>query len=93
MSQPLPFDEATQALRLDSTRAARVKVDEELTVEVSAVKLAAALKRSAAAFRDLGRRGGGTGAGRDAPFGDASSRCRERALAISFPAAGKGRIE
>ena len=36
VSQPLPFDEAIQALKRDRTHPVRVRVDEELTVEVRA---------------------------------------------------------
>jgi len=37
VSQPLPLDEAIQALKRDPTHPVRVRVDEELTVEVRAV--------------------------------------------------------
>ena len=37
MSQPLPLDEAIKALRRDPTHPVRVRVDEELTVEVRSV--------------------------------------------------------
>jgi len=53
----------------------RVRVDEELTVEVRAVEPAAAPKRSAAdAFRELGRWEGETGADFDALFADVRQR-------------------
>jgi len=38
VSQPLPIDEAIQALRRDPTHPVRVKVDDALTVEVRAVE-------------------------------------------------------
>ena len=54
--KPLPLDEAIQALRRDPSHPVRVRVDEELTVEVRAVESTAVPKRSAAdAFRELGR--------------------------------------
>ena len=63
MSQPLPLDEAIQALKRDPTHPVRVRVDEKLTVEVRAVEHGALPKRSAAdAFRELGRWEGETGA-------------------------------
>ena len=69
MSQPLPFHEAIQALKRDPTHPVRVRVDEELTVEVRAVEPTGASRRSAAdAFRELGRWEGETGAELDALF-------------------------
>lgn len=79
MSQPLPFDEAIQALRRDPTHPVRVRVDEELTVEVRAVEPAAAPKRSAAdAFRELGGWEGETGAELDALFADVRQRSNRK---------------
>jgi len=75
MRQPLLLDEAIQALKRDPTQLVRVKVDEELTVEVRAVEPAATPKRSAAdAFRELGRWEGETDADCDALFGDVRQR-------------------
>jgi hypothetical protein len=75
VSQPLPLDEAIQALKRDPTQPVRVRVDEELTVEVRAVDPAVAPRRSAAdAFRELGRWEGETGAELDALFADVRQR-------------------
>ena len=75
MSQPLPFDEAIQALKRDPTHPVRVRVDEELTVEVRAVERTAVPRRSAAdAVRELGRWEGETGAELDALFADVRQR-------------------
>jgi hypothetical protein len=75
VSQPLPLDEAIQALKRDPTHPVRVRVDEELTVEVRAVEPTAVPRRSAAdAFRALGRWEGETGVELDALFADARQR-------------------
>ena len=75
MSQPLPLDEAIQALKRDPTHPVRVRVDEKLTVEVRAVEHGALPKRSAAdAFRELGRWEGETGADFGALFADVRQR-------------------
>jgi hypothetical protein len=75
VSQALPLDEAIQALKRDPTQPVRVRVDEDLTVEVRAVESTAVPKRSAAdAFRELGRWEGETGAELDALFADARQR-------------------
>ena len=75
MSQPLPLDEAIQALKRAPTHPVRVKVDEELTVEVRAVEPTAVPKRSAAdTFREPGRWEGETGAELDALFADVRQR-------------------
>lgn len=75
LRQPLPLDEAIQALKRDPSQPVRVRVDEELTVEVRAVEPAAAPKRSAAdAFRELGRWEGETGTDFDALFADIRQR-------------------
>ena len=69
MSQPQRFEEAIQALRRDPTHPVRLKVDEELTVEVRAVHPGPQPKRSAAdVFRELGRWEGETGDDLDALF-------------------------
>ena len=75
VSQPLALDEAIQALKRDPTHPVRVRVDEELTVEVRAVEPLAAPRRSAAdAFRELGRWEGETGEELDALFANARQR-------------------
>ena len=76
MGEPLPLDEAIQALRRDPTHPVRVRVDDELTVEVRAVhEPAGQPRRSAAdAFREVGRWEGETGAELDALFADARQR-------------------
>lgn len=67
VSQPLPLDEAIQALRRDPTHPVLVKVDDEgLTVEVRAVEAAQSPKRSA--LREIGRWEGETGDELDALF-------------------------
>jgi hypothetical protein len=69
VSQPQRFEEAIQALRRDPTHPVRLKVDEELTVEVRAVHAGPQPKRSAAdVFRELGRWEGETGEDLDALF-------------------------
>jgi len=63
VNQPLPLEEAIKALRLDPTHPLRVKVDDELTVEVRAVAAAASKEPRALApgeesaadvFREIG---------------------------------------
>ena len=79
MSQPLPLDEATRPSSASRRTPVRVRVDEELTVEVRAVEPAAAPKRSAAdAFRELGRWEGETGADFDALFADVRQRSNRK---------------
>jgi hypothetical protein len=79
VSQPLPLDEAIQALKRDPTHPVRVRVDEELTVEVRAVEPTAVPKRSAAdVFRELGRWEGETGAELDALFADVRQRSNRK---------------
>jgi hypothetical protein len=69
VNQPLPLDEAIQALRRDPTHPVRVKVDEELTVEVRAVDAAAPAKRTVGdLLREVGRWGGESGSALDALF-------------------------
>ncbi|MEI9954315.1 MAG: hypothetical protein WDO74_36435 [Pseudomonadota bacterium] len=75
MSQPLPLERAIQALKRDPTHPVRVRVDEELTVEVRVVEPTAVPRRSAAdAFRELGRWEGDTGTDFDALFADIRQR-------------------
>jgi hypothetical protein len=79
VSQPLPFEDAIQALKRDPTHPVRVRVDEELTVEVRAVDPTATPKRSAAdLFRELGRWEGETGAELDALFVDVRQRSNRK---------------
>ncbi len=62
VNQPLPLEEAIKALRRDPTHPLRVKVDDELTVEVRAVAvaskepraLAPGEKSAADVFREIG---------------------------------------
>jgi len=69
VSQPLPLDQAIQALRRDPTHPVRVKVDEGLTVEVRAVDEAAPAKRTVGELlREVGRWEGESGAALDALF-------------------------
>lgn len=75
VSQPLPLDEAIQALRRDPTHPVVVKVDDALTVEVRAVEpanegapVAAKKKTAADLFREIGRWEGESGAELDALF-------------------------
>lgn len=71
MNEAQPLDEAIRALKRDPTHPVRVKVDEQLTVELRAVAIEGTAKRSAAdVFRDLGRWEGETGADLDALFAD-----------------------
>jgi hypothetical protein len=75
VSQSLPLDEAIQALKRDPTHPVRVRVDEELTVELRAVAPTAVARRSAAdAFREIGRWEGETGAELDTLFADVRQR-------------------
>jgi len=79
VSQPVPLDEAIQALKRDPTHPVRVRGDEELTVEVRAVEPTAMPKRSAAdVFRELSRREGETGAELDALFAEARQRSNRK---------------
>jgi hypothetical protein len=69
VTQPLPFDEAIQALRRDPTHPVRVKVDEGLTVEVRAVEETALAKRTVGdLLREVGRWEGESGSALDALF-------------------------
>lgn len=69
MNQPLPLDEAIQALRRDPTHPVVVKVDEGLTIEVRAVEPVLRPKRSAAdALREIGCWVGESGDELDALF-------------------------
>ena len=75
MSQPLPLDEAIQALKRDPTHPVRVRVDEELTVELRAVTGVQALRKSVAdVVREVGRWEGETGEELDALFSDVRQR-------------------
>jgi hypothetical protein len=83
--KPLPLDEAIQALKRDPTHPVRVRVDEELTVEVRAVEPAAVPRRSAAdAFRELGRWEGETDAELDALFADVRQRSNRQVPDLSW---------
>jgi hypothetical protein len=71
VSQPLPLDEAIQALRRDPTHPVLVKVDEGLTVEVRAVDAVAAApakKTLGDLLREIGPWEGESGAELDALF-------------------------
>ena len=68
MSQPLPLDEAIQALKRDPTHPVRVRVDEELTVEVRAVGEERPSKTIGDLLREIGPWEGETGADLDALF-------------------------
>jgi hypothetical protein len=77
VSQPLPLDDAIQALRRDPTHPVLVKVDEGLTVEVRALPpasdgasppVAEKKKTAADVFREIGRWEGESGAELDALF-------------------------
>ncbi len=69
VSQPLPLDEAIQALRRDPTHPVLVKVDEGLTVEVRAVEPPAPAKKTMGdLLREVGRWEGESGAELDALF-------------------------
>jgi hypothetical protein len=75
VAQPIPLDEAIEALRRDPANPVLVRVDEKLTVEVRAVGAGAAPRKSAAdAFREVGRWEGETGAELDALFADVRQR-------------------
>lgn len=75
MSQPLPFDEAIEALKRDPTHPVRVRVDEELMVEVRAVAGVEAPRKSVAdVLREIGRWEGETGEELDALFSDVRQR-------------------
>jgi hypothetical protein len=68
VSQPLPLDEAIQALKRDPTHPVRVRVDEELTVEVRAVGEEGTSKTIGELLREIGPWEGETGAALDALF-------------------------
>jgi hypothetical protein len=83
VSQPLHFDEAIQALKRDPSHPVRVKVDEELTVEVRALLVAddgagvpvgEKKKTAADVFREIGRWEGETGEELDALFANIRQR-------------------
>jgi hypothetical protein len=75
VAQPISLDDAIKALKRDPAQPVLIKVDEELTVEVRAVALGPALKRSAAdAFHEVGRWEGETGEELDALFADVRQR-------------------
>jgi Arc/MetJ family transcription regulator len=75
VSQPLPLDEAIQALKRDPTHPVRVRVDEELTVEVRAVEPEQVAKKTVGGLlRELGRWEGETSAELDALFADVRQR-------------------
>ena len=77
MTQPLPLDEAIQALRRDPTHPVRVKVDEGLTVPEHAGELRAlapGVKSAADVFREIGRWEGETGKELDALFANIRQR-------------------
>ncbi len=75
MNQPLPLDEAIQALRRDPTHPVRVRVDEELTVEVRAVAdEPAPAKTMGDLLREIGRWEGETGEELDALFANIRQR-------------------
>ncbi|MGH7437479.1 MAG: hypothetical protein ACRENE_17520 [Polyangiaceae bacterium] len=67
-SQP-PLKEALDALRRDPTHPVRVRVDDELTVEVRAVEQEAPRKKTVGdLLREIGRWEGETGLALDALF-------------------------
>lgn len=69
MSHPLSLDDAIQALRRDPTRPVRAKVDDALTVEVTAVEPTAPVQRTMGELlREVGRWEGESGAALDALF-------------------------
>ena len=68
VSQPLPLDEAIQELKRDPTHPVRVRVDEELTVEVRAVGEEIPSKTIGDLLREIGPWEGETGAALDALF-------------------------
>jgi hypothetical protein len=69
MSSQLPLEEALEALRRDPTHPVRVRVDDELTVEVRAVEQEPAHKRTVGdVLREIGRWEGETGPTLDALF-------------------------
>ncbi len=69
VSQPLPLDEAIQALRRDPTHPVLVKVDDALTVEVRVVEAPAPAKKTLGdLLREIGRWEGESGAELDALF-------------------------
>ena len=69
VSQPLPLDEALKALKRDPTHPVRARVDDELTVEVRAVKHDPPPRRTMGdLLRETGRWEGETGPALDALF-------------------------
>jgi hypothetical protein len=75
VSKPLPLDEAIQVLKRDPTHTVRVRVDEELTVEVRAVAGVEASRKSVAdVLGEIGRWEGETGEELDALFSDVRQR-------------------
>jgi Arc/MetJ family transcription regulator len=75
VSQPLPLDEAIQAVKRDPRHPVRVRIDEELTIDVRAVAGVEAPSRSVAdVLREVGRWEGETGEELDALFSDVRQR-------------------
>lgn len=69
MSQPLPLEEAIEAVRRNPTEPVRIAVDSQLTIELRAVEPERPARKSAAdAFREIGRWEGETGETLDALF-------------------------
>jgi hypothetical protein len=83
VSQPLPLDQAVEALKLDPTHAVRARVD-DLTVEIRAVPegptrpLAPGEKSAADVFREIGPWEGETLDELLAFFAEARRRCGNR---------------
>lgn len=73
VAQALPLDEAVQALKRDPTHPVRVKVDDELTVEVRAVT-GAPQKTIGELLDEIGRWEGETGAELDGLFANVRQR-------------------
>ncbi len=70
MNLQSPLKEALEALRRDPTHPVRVRVDDELTVEVRAVEHGPSQKRTVGdVLREIGRWEGETGPALDALFG------------------------
>ena len=84
VSHQQPLEDAIHALRRDPTHPVRVKVDEQLTVEVRAIVTGEASRKSAAdSFRNLGRWEGETGTELDALFSDIRQRSNRRVPDLS----------
>jgi hypothetical protein len=79
VSLPLPLEDAVRSLKLDPSHPVRVKVDDELTVEVRAVTAKSGPEKTVGELLDeIGRWEGETGEELDALFANIRQRSNRR---------------